>query len=71
MALVVPDAILSRILLFSNPPTQAALLLACRKLAAIAKPALYRCIRVHRDKAPALFITLATNSQLGGLVCRK
>ncbi|KAJ7795826.1 hypothetical protein B0H14DRAFT_3495503 [Mycena olivaceomarginata] len=68
MALVVPDAILSRILLFSNPPTQVALLLACRKLAAIAKPALYRCIRVHRDKAPALFITLATNSQLGGLV---
>ncbi|KAF8153496.1 hypothetical protein K438DRAFT_1987632 [Mycena galopus ATCC 62051] len=68
MALVVPDAILTRILLFSNTPTQAAFLLACHKLAAIAKPALYCSIRVHRDKAPALFLALATNPELGRLV---
>ncbi|KAF8153588.1 hypothetical protein K438DRAFT_1987555 [Mycena galopus ATCC 62051] len=68
MVAVVPDAILARILLFSTTPTQSVFLLACRKLAAIAKPALYRSIRVCRDKAPALFLVLATNPELGRLV---
>ncbi|KAF8166147.1 hypothetical protein K438DRAFT_1984490 [Mycena galopus ATCC 62051] len=68
MLAVVPDSILTEILLFSNTPTQAGFLRACRRSAAIAKPALYRSIRVCRDKTPALFWTLATNPELGRLV---
>ncbi|KAF8205887.1 hypothetical protein K438DRAFT_1963659 [Mycena galopus ATCC 62051] len=65
---VVPDDILTEILLLSNTPTKAAFRLASRKWAAIAKAGLYRRICVWRDKAPALFLAIAKNPELGLLV---